>query len=37
MDGKWFNIQTLIALLIGVFFAGMIRGFLDRAKSKVAG
>lgn len=33
----WFSIQTLVALLIGVFFAATIRGFIDRAKSKVAG
>lgn len=28
---------TLVALLIGVFFAATIKGFIDRAKSKVAG
>lgn len=33
----WINMYTLIALLVGVFASAMIKSWLSRAKSTVAG
>jgi hypothetical protein len=34
---EFFTIQAIIMFLIGVFTSAMVKGFLSRAKSKVAG
>lgn len=34
--GDWFNLQTLIAFILGVLLSAMVKSMVGRAKSKVA-
>lgn len=33
--GDWFNLQTLIAFILGVLLSAMVKGLVGRARSKV--
>lgn len=35
--GEWLTMQTLIAFVLGVLLAGMVRGTFATARGKVAG
>lgn len=35
--GAFFSIYTLVAFLLGVFFAGTVRGLFSQVKGKVSG